>query len=221
MLKKLTETAFCVTKNRFFLIRFLICVDRTTARVPSPSRRELAYYNILLLTASSVLMHFFGIFFRFFSELPQAHLSFGQLAYSITLKRESQLFFALFFIFFEKKFNYFFFYNLLCFCIQYATIDVVLYLLGRRYDEISAISFLFSRMPVRSGRSNGGALTKLLVCPDPGLLCACLCRAHAADDQTRKTDRAPACSRVQTRSHGRKSARMSRTVRNLYTLYYI
>ena len=66
MLKKLTETAFCVTKNRFFLIRFLICVDRTTARVLSPSRRELAYYNILLLTASRVLMHFFGIFSDFF-----------------------------------------------------------------------------------------------------------------------------------------------------------
>ena len=68
MLKKLTETAFCVTKNRFFPILFLICVYRTTVRAVTLFRGELGYYNILSMSVSSVFHNFFRIFLEFFSE---------------------------------------------------------------------------------------------------------------------------------------------------------
>ena len=66
MLKKLTEIAFCVTKNRFFLIRFLICVNRTTVRRCPLSRRELDHYIILSYAASSIFDRFFAFFSDFF-----------------------------------------------------------------------------------------------------------------------------------------------------------
>ena len=66
MLKKLTETAFCVTKNRFFPILFLICNYRTTVRAVTLFRGELGYYNILSISLSSVFHNFFRIFLEFF-----------------------------------------------------------------------------------------------------------------------------------------------------------
>ena len=62
----------CVTKNRFFLILFLICIKRATARAPL-SQSELAYYTIDKFPLSSDFLYFFRKIFRKFfpANIPQ------------------------------------------------------------------------------------------------------------------------------------------------------
>ena len=78
--KKLTETVFCVTKNRFFLILFLICVNRTTVRRSTSWRSELVYHTILRKRLSSIFCNFFRIFSEFF------YISFDPISCCLALR---------------------------------------------------------------------------------------------------------------------------------------
>ena len=87
--KKLTETAFCVTINRFFLIRFLICIDRTTVRVAvSLVGESLFILAHLLLTCQAFFVIFFDLFLKTFLFSFDRYLNdacrLQQLAYHIT-----------------------------------------------------------------------------------------------------------------------------------------
>ncbi len=98
--KKLTETAFCVTKNRFFLILFLICVNRTTVRHHSFHGNSLSIITQTSYPRQAIFTTFFAIsqiFSRFACVVP---LAFGQLDYINTIKIECQLFYAIFFAIF-------------------------------------------------------------------------------------------------------------------------
>ena len=111
--KKLTETAFCVTKNRFFLIRFLICVtEQQFGLLPRWGSAWLLYHSLLSLVKhfSQLFSDFFRNFFGIFSAFRKTFLrtaflrdSFDIISYPISnVKHFSQLFSD----FFRKVFRF-------------------------------------------------------------------------------------------------------------------
>lgn len=109
--KKLTETAFCVTKNRFFLIRFLICVYRTTVRGCCLADREKLFdFSTLPIGLSSIFEHFFRFFWktflfsfnRYFSNSPLLETTHALYHKLFSLVNCFQGIFSSFFRFFSK-----------------------------------------------------------------------------------------------------------------------
>ncbi len=76
--KKLTETAFCVTKNRFFPILFLICVKRTTVR-RRPFKKSSLSIIIQAATSCQAFLHNFLKNFLFFQKSYKKRLSANSL----------------------------------------------------------------------------------------------------------------------------------------------
>ena len=123
--KKLTETAFCVTKNRFFLIRFLICITKQQLGLVRSHSVSFAIIAQLPLGCQA----FFTTFFEIFSEFSEAiSESFCCLALADSLfilsypYSKVNCFSQLFFGFFTKILSFFRHHNRLCFVFDYATI---------------------------------------------------------------------------------------------------
>ena len=136
--KKIDRNCFCVTKNRFFLIRFLICVIQATAWLLCPSRGELDYHIITHIGLSSVFRHFFEIFSDFFKNFFRpikfryfvVHISRTACSFYHSPDGMSTVFHN-FFSFFFGNFKIFlsenFYHKMLCFPDNYATIEKSLY----------------------------------------------------------------------------------------------